>query len=120
MKEYFSTLTDIAREYIEGQFGVNAVEMTTDDIMEEIKPLHFSKEAYDKLKDTMEVADLVKFAKYSATALESDTCLNNMTDFVNESYAHYQQTLSPSASPQMNGADSGTLSATVGKEANHV
>ena len=116
VKEYFSSLTDIAREYIEGQFGVNAVEMTTDDIMEEIKPLHFSKEAYDKLKDTMEVADLVKFAKYSATALESDTCLNNMTDFVNESYAHYQKTLSPSASPQMEQTDCETQSSTVGKE----
>lgn len=91
VKEYFSSLTDIAREYIEGQFGVNAVEMTTDDILEEIKPLHFSQETYDKLKDTMEVADLVKFAKYSASTLESDTALNSMTDFVNESYAQYQK-----------------------------
>ena len=93
VKEYFSSLTDIAREYIEGQFGVNAVEMTTDDILEEIKPLHFSKETYNKLKDTMEVADLVKFAKYSASTLESDTALSSMTDFVNESYAHYQKTM---------------------------
>ena len=91
VKEYFSSLTDIAREYIEGQFGVNAVEMTTDDILEEIKPIRFSKETYNKLKDTMEVADLVKFAKYSASTLESDTALNSMTDFVNESYAQYQK-----------------------------
>ena len=100
VKEYFSSLTDIAREYIEGQFGVNAVEMTTDDILEEIKPLHFSTEAYNKLKETMEVADLVKFAKYSATPLESDTCLNNMTDFVNESYAHYQDMKTKEAAAQ--------------------
>lgn len=91
MKEYFSSLTDIAREYIEGQFGVNAVEMTTDDILEEIKPLHFSKETYDKLKDTMEVADLVKFAKYSSSNLESENAMNSMTDFVNESYVQYQK-----------------------------
>ena len=91
VKEYFSSLTDIAREYIEGQFGVNAVEMTTDDILEEIKPLRFSNESYNKLKDTMELSDLVKFAKYSASNLESDTAMNNMTDFVNESYAQYQK-----------------------------
>lgn len=91
VKEYFSSLTDIAREYIEGQFGVNAVEMTTDDILDEIKPLHFPKETYNKLKDTMEVADLVKFAKYSASTLESDTALSDMTGFVNESYAHFQK-----------------------------
>ena len=91
VKEYFSSLTDIAREYIEGQFGVNAVEMTTDDILDEIKPLRFPKETYDKLKKTMEVADLVKFAKYSASTLESDTALSDMTEFVNESYSHYQK-----------------------------
>ena len=100
VKEYFSSLTDIAREYIEGQFGVNAVEMTTDDILEEIRPLRFPKETYDKLKDTMEVADLVKFAKYSASTLESDTALTNMTDFVNESYAHYQKKQAEEAARQ--------------------
>ena len=91
VKEYFSTLTDIAREYIEGQFGVNAVEMTTDDILEEVKPLHFSSETYNKLKETMEVADLVKFAKYSSSNLESENAMNSMTDFVNESYAQFQK-----------------------------
>jgi hypothetical protein len=127
VKEYFSSLTDIAREYIEGQFGVNAVEMTTDDILEEIKPLHFSKETYDKLKETMEVADLVKFAKYSAANLESENAMNRMMEFVNESYEQYQQSLStsaspqtnsmsPSASPQMESADHETQSATMGKE----
>ena len=132
VKEYFSTLTDIAREYIEGQFGVNAVEMTTDDILEEIKPLHFPKETYNKLKDTMEVADLVKFAKYSASTLESDTALSSMTEFVNESYAHYQKTMSPSASSQteqtlsssassqMNHSDCGTQSATKKEEVKNV
>ena len=91
VKEYFSSLTDIAREYIEGQFGVNAVEMTTDDILEEVKPLRFSQETYDKLKETMEVADLVKFAKYSAANLESENAMNRMTEFVNESYEQYQK-----------------------------
>ena len=127
VKEYFSSLTDIAREYIEGQFGVNAVEMTTDDILEDIKPLRFSKETYDKLKETMEVADLVKFAKYSAANLESENAMNRMTEFVNESYEQYRQSLSSSASlqtnsmsspasSQTNNSDSETQSATTGKE----
>ena len=90
VKEYYSSLTDIAREYIEGQFGVNAVEMTTDDIMQEVKELHFDDRLYGKLKNTMELADLVKFAKYNASSLESDNAMSDMTDFVNDSYAHYQ------------------------------
>lgn len=120
VKEYYSSLTDIAREYIEGQFGVNAVEMTTDDILEEIKPLHFSQETYDKLKDTMEVADLVKFAKYSSSNLESENAMNSMTEFVNESYEQYQATMSPSASSQMEGADCETQSATMKEEVKDV
>ena len=90
VKAYYSSLTDIAREYIEGQFKVNAVEMTTDDILKEVRELNFDSQLYGKLKNTMELADLVKFAKYTASALESDNAMSDMTDFVNDSYAHYQ------------------------------
>lgn len=90
VKEYYSSLTDIAREYIEGQFGVNAVEMTTDEILEQVSELHFDEQLFGKLKGTMELADLVKFAKYAASSLESDNAMTDMTEFVNGSYAHYQ------------------------------
>ena len=90
VKEYYSSLTDIARDYIEGQFDINAVEMTTDDILKEVRELRFNEQLYGKLKETMEVADLVKFAKYTTSSLENDQAMNDMTDFVNESYAHYQ------------------------------
>lgn len=91
VKEYYSGLSDIAREYIEGQFNVNAVEMTTDAILDEVRDLHFDEQIYRKLKDTMQLSDLVKFAKYSASSLESDNAMTDMTDFVNQSYAHYQE-----------------------------
>lgn len=90
VKEYYSSLTDIAREYIEGQFQVNAVEMTTDEILQEVRELDFSPELFGKLKDTMEIADLVKFAKYTTSPLENDNAMSDMMAFVNDSYAHYQ------------------------------
>ena len=89
-KEYFSGLTDIAREYIEGQFNVNAVEMTTDDILNEVWNMNIDDRLYGKLKDAMEVADLVKFAKYTTSSLENDNAMSDVTDFVNGSYAYYQ------------------------------
>ena len=92
LKEYYSGLSDIAREYIEGQFNVNAVEMTTDDILRDVRELNFDQEIYGKLKDTMELSDLVKFAKYTTSPLENDNAMNDMTDFVNKSYEHYQAT----------------------------
>lgn len=90
VKEYYSSLSDIAREYIEGQFGVNAVEMATDDIMREVRELRFPEPVFTKLKNTMELSDLVKFAKYTTASLENDNAMTDMTDFVNESYAHFQ------------------------------
>lgn len=90
LKEYYSGLSDIAREYIEGQFNVNAVEMTTDDILRDVRELNFDPEIYGKLKDTMELSDLVKFAKYTTSPLENDNAMSDMTDFVNKSYEHYQ------------------------------
>lgn len=90
VKEYYSGLSDIAREYIEGQFKVNAVEMTTDDILREVQDLNFDREVYGKLKDTMELSDLVKFAKYTASSLENDNAMSDMTFFVTKSYEHYQ------------------------------
>ena len=92
LKEYYSGLSDIAREYIEGQFNVNAVEMTTDDILRDVRELNFDQEIYGKLKDTMELSDLVKFAKYTTSPLENDNAMSDMTDFVNKSYEHYQAT----------------------------
>ena len=73
-------------------------------------------EAYNKLKDTMEVADLVKFAKYNASNLENDIAMNNMTDFVNESYAHYQDMKAKEELQQKNMKQAEAE----GKEANHV
>lgn len=90
VKEYYASLSDITREYIEGQFQVNAVEMTTEDILSEVRDLNFNSQVYGKLKQSMELSDLVKFAKYSATSLENDNAMSDVTDFVNESYAHYQ------------------------------
>lgn len=90
VKEYYCGLSDIAREYIEGQFNVNAVEMTTDDILRDVRALNFDQEIYVKLKDTMELSDLVKFAKYTTSPLENDNAMSDMTDFVHKSYACYQ------------------------------
>ena len=90
LKEYYSSLSDITREYIEGQFEVNAVEMTTGEILREVEKLRFDKEIYDKLKAAMDLSDLVKFAKYSASSLENDHAMDDVEVFVKESYLQYQ------------------------------
>ena len=84
VKEYHTRLTDILREYLENRFHFEAMEMTSDEINEEIFNLKVNNEAAAKLKSLLQLADLVKFAKGQPTPLENDLCLAHGVDFVNE------------------------------------
>lgn len=88
IKTYYSELTEIVRIYIEDQFKVPAVEMTTAEILQGINPLKINSDAVSKLEHTLQLADLVKFAKMQPGALENDLCLENMVVFVKESHAN--------------------------------
>ncbi|NPD44143.1 MULTISPECIES: hypothetical protein [unclassified Lentimicrobium] len=84
LKEYHTELIDIIRVYIEGRFGIQAAEMVSFEIMDSLKKENINTEALQKLQASLELSDLVKFAKSGASAIENDTSLNNCTDFVNE------------------------------------
>lgn len=92
VKEYYVRLSDIVRVYIEGQFTVNAVELTTPEIMLGIRLLGINDEARKKLQSALELADLVKFAKYRPNGVENELALNHIIDFVVESYASVVKT----------------------------
>lgn len=84
LKEYHTELIDIIRIYIEGRFGIQAAEMVSFEIMDSLKNENINSEALQKLQASLDLSDLVKFAKSGASAIENDTSLNNCTDFVNE------------------------------------
>lgn len=90
-KEYYTDLTDIAREYLEGQFNIEAVEMTSDEILEEVKKLNIGNNIFNKLQDTLITADLVKFAKANPDYIQNETAFNNIDSFVEESYVFHQE-----------------------------
>ncbi|MGK0333622.1 MAG: hypothetical protein ACI974_000438, partial [Paraglaciecola sp.] len=63
-KEYYSELTHILREYLEGRFDVQALEMTTRQITDKLsKRNDFDKVQAKELGNLLEISDLVKFAK---------------------------------------------------------
>ena len=84
VKEYYTQLTDIIRHYMERRFGFNAPEMTTDEILDELGMHNVDSEVAGKLKASLTLADLVKFAKAKPTPLENDVSLSNCVDFVQE------------------------------------
>jgi len=84
VKEYHTELVDIIREYLEGKFSIHALEYTSDEIMDAVNGTASNDEAKQKLRITLNMADMVKFAKYQPMPLEHDNCLNNAVDYVKE------------------------------------
>jgi len=82
-KEYHSLISDTLRKYIEERFNVNAMEMTSSDILQRMQGLSEADLVFSHLKQTLLVADLVKFAKYGALPEENEGSMMNAYLFVN-------------------------------------
>jgi cell division protein YceG involved in septum cleavage len=64
IKQFYTDITDVIREYLSGAYGINAMEMTTDEIVALVKKNKDLDEIRLVLKDMLELSDLVKFAKF--------------------------------------------------------
>lgn len=82
-KEYFTDLTDILREYLYERFGINAMEMTTRQIMDKIHESDL-RDKRDYVKQILNVADFVKFAKVRPLPADSIAAYDNAVKFVEE------------------------------------
>lgn len=85
VKEYHTQLTDVIREYIARRFDVSSVEQTSDETLTAMRPLlNDKRELYDQLRKMLQLADLVKFAKWTATPDENEMSLRSAYTFVKE------------------------------------
>lgn len=89
VKEYYFRITSILREYIEGTFNVDAVEMVTEDIFEELEKTNKCEVSTMTMANGIFVlSDLVKFAKYQPEMNENVDVMKNAYTFINESYKY--------------------------------
>lgn len=93
VKEYHTDITDVVREYIGRRFDVQSTEKTSDETLRELKPILTGdglqvtgdgKVLYEKLRKMLQLADLVKFAKWTTTPDENENALSTAYEFVNE------------------------------------
>lgn len=86
VKDYYTRLTDIIRVYIEDRFEIAAMEQTTFEILNGFKGLQtqIDVKSSTELKEILELADLVKFAKLAPLPNENDLMLSNAYLFVKE------------------------------------
>lgn len=85
-KGFYSGVTDALREYLDKRYGVSAMEMTTKEIMDGLKGKDIPDELLTELKDLLERADYVKFAKYVANNDENATVVPFAVRFVTQTY----------------------------------
>ncbi|HWY12795.1 MAG TPA: hypothetical protein VN026_15785 [Bacteroidia bacterium] len=82
-KEYYSAISDSVRLYIEGRFGIQALELTTDEIVRAFKSQVVDSVSKEKLQQMLVLSDFVKFAKVIPIEQEHAIALQNAFDFVN-------------------------------------
>lgn len=82
-KEYFTRLTDILRIYLDKRFGINAMEMTSREIMDCLYDSDV-KDKRDYVRQILSVADFVKFAKVRPLPADNIAAYDNAVRFVEE------------------------------------
>lgn len=85
IKAYQSELSRIIREYLEGRYGIRALENTTSEIVRSIKDTSFDQDDQSKLSRILQISDLVKFAKAKPTD-------NIHEEFMDDAIAFVQKT----------------------------
>lgn len=83
-KEYYTRLTDILRNYIDRRFGINAMEMTSSQIIDVLRRNEETMPVNDQLNKILEMADFVKFAKMRPLPEDNEVSYQRAVNFVNE------------------------------------
>jgi hypothetical protein len=84
-KEYYSEISEIIREYLYNRFEISAMEMTTEEILREVKRYSdINNNSYLLLEYILKNSDLVKFAKFFPDSYISDKCMKDANEFVNQ------------------------------------
>jgi len=86
VQEFYTRLSDIVRQYLEGQMGLRAPERTTEEFLYEVsRDQSLSADHRELLGAFLQEADLVKFAKFQPGAEEMRRALEAAEKFVDES-----------------------------------
>lgn len=81
-KEFYIDITDVIRRYLWRQFGINAQEMTSSELLPLISQKFTTDEVIRKASSIFRTADLAKFAKYKALPGECEIHLNETRQLI--------------------------------------
>ena len=83
IKEYYSEISEIFRRYLEERFSFNALEITTDEILEELK-IKIQSKLFEETSILLNRSDLAKFAKNKPSKNDNINSLFIARKIINE------------------------------------
>lgn len=98
-KQFYTRLTDILRIYLAGRFGINALEMTSTQIMDALRNNEETRSSESMMQQILEIADFVKFAKVRPLPEDNKLAMESAVAFV-ENTKPVEQTEKPENTPQ--------------------
>ena len=87
IKELYFTIDDIFRQYFSIYIDEVVMEMTTYEIVKKYSsklPADVDRKAFSEIKNFMEHADMVKFAKFPETQKQAESDIKFIRNFINE------------------------------------
>lgn len=85
-KQFYTEVTDALRVYVAGRYGIVAMERPSREMLSDLRKQDIEPALYDKMEELFKRADLVKFAKYQASAEENEEVIPDAVRFVNATY----------------------------------
>lgn len=83
IKEYHTLLTDVLRNYLEEAYHIPSTEMTTDQTLDAFRACPaYSSESEKNLRQILQTADMVKFAKSEPQPYQHDLSMTQSIAFV--------------------------------------
>lgn len=83
-KEYHHQLTQVLKEYLENKYGFHALEMSSTEVIENLKNIFENQRYIDIISDILHISDLIKFAKVDVEIDLNEAFLDKSIKLINE------------------------------------
>lgn len=88
LKDYYTELTDTLRDYLEERYHIPSTEMTTDQTLDAFSTcIAHTAENESLLRQVLQTADMVKFAKSEPQPYQHDLAYGQSVDFIRQTTA---------------------------------
>lgn len=84
IKLFYSEISDIIRRYVEGRYQIIAMEMTTTEVLDQLRTTEIEGNHFELFVRFLESCDLVKFAKYIPGDNENEDIMKLAIQIVDE------------------------------------